>query len=76
MLKTYTKKKEVLNKTISALINDIKIMSNENVVLDKNINQVNIELYELKKKIDNHVTDRGKLAAELRYTDLREYVKP
>lgn len=66
MFKTYSKEKELLKRHLNELVEKIRVITKENKKTDKNIEQMNLHLSELKNKIDHSLTSKLKIVSDSR----------
>lgn len=64
--KTYSKEKKELTRRLDELVDRIRSVRKENEKTDKNIDQINVYLFELKSKIDYSLTNKLKMVSDLR----------
>jgi len=69
LFQTYSKDKEVLKQRLDELVDKIRSVKKENKKIDKNFDQMNCCLSELKKKIDYNLTNKLQLVSDSRYVN-------
>lgn len=66
VFKTYSKEKKELIRRLDELVDRIRSVKKENEKTDKNIDQMNVYLTELKSKIDYSLTNKLKMVSDSR----------